>query len=155
MKEELRKVFINPPKGGNEVGVPTASSMQGKRDQTTLRGSLEAGITAAQANVEHSGRVGQPEVRNYGRGYMETRSSVAPGAPPTFYDQEQDAIDPHALATGGKRPEGGVIRKVIPELRPNLPMPARRTDGKPGAQWAKANGNVGSEKGGIDRNGGI
>lgn len=217
MKEELRKAFQNPPKGGNEVGVPTAGSMSplpsqlqteggpfacsvplgggegiekrrrerellrmtpeermkaqeehwmeksrraaapsGPDQQTSLRESFEKGELSARVNAEHSGVVGQQEVRNYGRGYVGARTAAEPGAPPMFYDKEQDDIDPHALATGGKRPDPGVIKRVTPELRPTLPNPERRSDGKINyKQGAVANGNVGPQKPGMDRNGGI
>lgn len=147
MARDLNKLFRNPPKGGNGVGVATQNPMtpnprapsasptfmygnmggggtgigerreaaaldamspeerskyyqskfndppwpsSGPQAQSTLRETFEKGEAAARGNVLQSGRVDQPEFRNYDRGRIPTQTQDDPSAVGTFdYESAQ------------------------------------------------------------------
>jgi hypothetical protein len=208
--KDLRRVFLNPPKGGNEVGVQTESSMapfpgpmgaescpigaydggkslqaqreerelarmspdqkyermgrqweererrkanpSGPDSQTSIRESFEKGEQAARNNVVQSGRVGQPEFRNYDRGRIPVQTTDDPSAIGA-YDYSSVRVG-SSHGTFGSHEQGGqgTEKATRPELRPNTRMPYR-SDGKP---HVPQGGNSGEPAGGkFDKNGGV
>lgn len=146
----LRRNFHNPPKGGNEVGVPTAASMSplppvmgsgptDKGAQKPLHQTMQDGINAARIQAVQSGRVNQPEFRNYDRGNIPYETNVDPTRL-QWYDYESSMVPPGGRISEGMKadPKPGGIPK--PTLRPDTSMPAR-SDGKPYFIMGKPSGN--------------
>ena len=142
--KDLKRLFFNPPQGGNERGVPTQDSMGSYVPTASILGSDQASVgRMAEASVPfpgpaaatrplsddfaagvYTGRTGKPtsggmELRNY-HATREAQQPSDPG-PVNVYDFERRAeADPEAP---------GPATKVVPTLDP--PGMSYRTDGKP------------------------
>lgn len=146
--KDLNKHFYSPPKGGNERGVPTSSSMSplpvsnpsdatrpsyedgGQEKQTSLRETFSAGVASARAGYPASGRVNQPEFRNFDRGYIETQPVGDPSGMQAYdYESASEGNNPHGTVDGSTDP-APQKRRVTPTLQPDTSA-SYRTNGKP------------------------
>lgn len=161
--KELRKTFYNPPKGGNEEGVPTTNPMApvspsaqpvlgprwdeslglrtppgqpypGQGAQGPLRAQFNAGATSARISAQQGHQVGPSELRNYQRGLQPVQPAGDPSAV-MAYDFERDHVQRPSDAEPGKK-------TTKPQLHPDTRM-SYRTDGKPNPSMGKPNGNPG------------
>jgi hypothetical protein len=152
--KELRRLFFNPPKGGNEVGVETASSMSpmpqgesGASAQQPLRAVLDSGRMLAKMNATQAHVVGETEFRNYARGKEATSDGLG------FYDFEERQEGSNQGTVGPAVDPGNPgIPRPMPSLRPNTHLPYR-SDGKPNIPMPGSN--VGGNDAEDDKNGGI
>lgn len=145
--KDLKKLFYNPPKGGNGEGVRTQSSMAGAvpmapsaidmspgrigksppafpgpgATNAGLSDDFASGVVAARVGALHASAVGQTEFRNYHAG-ARAPQEVQEAGPVNVYDYERRADSEPEAPPGFKR--------VTPELHPDTSMPYR-TDGKP------------------------
>lgn len=89
--------------------------------QTSLRDSFEAGEQSSRNHIQQSGRVNQPEMRNFQRNHLVPQEADDPSAQ-SWYDFE---------AAQAGTPAGASASGPMPKPTLNPPTPAGRADGKP------------------------
>ena len=158
MPRNLDKFFRNPPRGGNEKGVPTENSMSplpeqeeydalkrefaqvagggtgeleagSTRGDSELNAQMRAGEMSARASTQESALVGQSDFRNRRR--PNTQGAAAGSG---YHEYE------HMHENDGGRADAGTGANPKPMCDPDTSQPTR-SDGKKAHSMGTANGN--------------
>ena len=130
--DRLRSVFFNPPRGGNEHGVPTANPMVVPRP--TVQPHIGANFVAgAESAREGRNSIADPyatEHRNFGRGRDLERVAVHVRPGDMAYEAERNLayaaqVEATLQAPPPNPPHATIEPKEVPARMPY------RTDGKP------------------------